>query len=509
MVKVEQWHANDNCVENHKIELPTNRLRLFSKLTPRCRIPFDRALEFANKEKITESLYPLFVHDIGALLYHPQNRTGTSANAANAAAERRQQRPVGGLLPGSHSLPQTNVHQQSSPNQAAPASQQAAASSSVSSQVSQSPHPLTSHSVSGRPSIDRSHTFPTPPTSASSLIGMSGSGNSYEWSAAQSMSNMQGGQPLSIDTGLSSTRSVPNTPATTPPGNGLPGVQQYQTTQGYDTTRQMYHAAPAHQAHYGSLPSMTRYGPNVQTNAYIKNEMAPPSRGVADQDQPAAEAKPADLIDHTADHVSHPAGPDTEAVHETDYAHAGNTQYGTSRGSYSYATGATESLAGEQGHIATGMTSPPQQNGSGRGTPRTASVSQSQWDGAYTTGQRPQSQQQQQPPSSNLYSVMADMRNGAANGNSATESYPTYSTPQYQMPNGAVQPLKRGREPDEQEMDPYGRPASREDDYDGLKRRKTVREDSVGGGAVGSPFDRDGSRQTARRQSVAASIRRR
>jgi protein SOK2 len=38
------------------------------------RIPFERALEFANKEKITELLYPLFVHNIGALLYHPINR---------------------------------------------------------------------------------------------------------------------------------------------------------------------------------------------------------------------------------------------------------------------------------------------------------------------------------------------------------------------------------------------------------------------------------------------------
>ncbi|KAN0095344.1 apses domain containing protein [Hyaloscypha variabilis] len=37
-------------------------------------IPFERALEFANKEKITELLYPLFVHNIGALLYHPINR---------------------------------------------------------------------------------------------------------------------------------------------------------------------------------------------------------------------------------------------------------------------------------------------------------------------------------------------------------------------------------------------------------------------------------------------------
>ncbi|KAF1849519.1 apses-domain-containing protein [Cucurbitaria berberidis CBS 394.84] len=44
-------------------------------------IPFERALEFANKERITEQLYPLFVYDIGALLYHPANRTGGKASA--------------------------------------------------------------------------------------------------------------------------------------------------------------------------------------------------------------------------------------------------------------------------------------------------------------------------------------------------------------------------------------------------------------------------------------------
>lgn len=461
----------------------------------------------------------MFVHDIGALLYHPQNqnRNGTSANAAVAAGERRQQRPMGGLLSGSQSLPQSNVHQQSSPNQqATPVSQHATSTvgsgGSSAGHVSQSPHPLTSHSGSGRPSIDRSHTFPTPPTSASSLIGMSNSGNSYEWGAAQSMANMQGGQPLSIDTGMSNTRSVPNTPASTPPGNGLSGVQQYQASHGYDATRQMYGAtgAPAHQGHYGSLPSMGRYGQSVQANnAYIKNEMAPPARTVApDHDQSTAEAKPADLLDQSADHVSHAPGPDAEAVHETDYAPGGNTQYGASRGSYPYAPGAPVSLAGEQGHMVAGMTSSPHQNGSGHATPRTASVSQTQWDGGYSTSQRPQSQHQQQAqqqaPSSNLYSVM-----GATNGNStATDSYSAYPT-QYNI-NGAVQPLKRGREPDDQSYDPYGRPSSRGEEYDGLKRRKTVREDSVGGGgAVGSPFNREGNNQPAVRQSAAVLSRRR
>jgi hypothetical protein len=32
-------------------------------------IPFERALEFANNEKITELLYPLFVHNIGSLIH--------------------------------------------------------------------------------------------------------------------------------------------------------------------------------------------------------------------------------------------------------------------------------------------------------------------------------------------------------------------------------------------------------------------------------------------------------
>lgn len=44
-------------------------------------IPFEKALEFANKEKITEMLYPLFVHNIGALLYHPVNHGGGGGHA--------------------------------------------------------------------------------------------------------------------------------------------------------------------------------------------------------------------------------------------------------------------------------------------------------------------------------------------------------------------------------------------------------------------------------------------
>ncbi|KAF9738978.1 KilA-N domain-containing protein [Paraphaeosphaeria minitans] len=39
------------------------------------RIPYERALELANQHRITEYLYPLFVHNIHAMLSHPVSRT--------------------------------------------------------------------------------------------------------------------------------------------------------------------------------------------------------------------------------------------------------------------------------------------------------------------------------------------------------------------------------------------------------------------------------------------------
>ena len=51
-------------------------------------IPFERALDFATKERITEVLYPLFVSDIKSFLYHPDNYERTAA--VLAAASQRQ-----------------------------------------------------------------------------------------------------------------------------------------------------------------------------------------------------------------------------------------------------------------------------------------------------------------------------------------------------------------------------------------------------------------------------------
>ncbi|EPE32706.1 DNA-binding of Mlu1-box binding protein MBP1 [Glarea lozoyensis ATCC 20868] len=53
-------------------------------------IPFEKALEFANRERITEKLYPLFVHNIGALLYHPANGGGNGGWARRESVQSQQ-----------------------------------------------------------------------------------------------------------------------------------------------------------------------------------------------------------------------------------------------------------------------------------------------------------------------------------------------------------------------------------------------------------------------------------
>lgn len=462
-------------------------------------IPFERALDFANKEKITEQLYPLFVHDIGALLYHPSNQTRASVGAgaaAMAAVDRSrrtdptQQRYLG--APTSSQPPSLHHHH--------------SMSNPIGAHMSQSPHAIQPHPSAGRPGLDRAHTFPTPPTSASSIMGMGNQGSSYEWSGTN-VQAIPGNQPLSIDTGLSNNRSVPTTPATTPPGTLQQGMQSYQTSQGYDNSRQMYSAPPAQPAQYNTQPHMMRYGQPLQANTYPKNEMAPPARAGGEPDQ-QVDSKPSDgMLGQPPEQVSHAPG-DEEAEHENEneYTHA-SAPYNGNRASYAYnPSAASGTLHAEHAHLSPEMTGSPHQNGSGRATPRTTTTAQNQWASGYTTPQRVQ-----QPPSSNLYSVMSsDTRGSAPNGNAAADTYqpantvPTYPSQAYAATtNGVSASNKRGRD-DEDEQDPYGRPNSRGvtgDDIDGLKRRKTMREENVGG-AVGGAFERDPTRIPQRTRSA-------
>src|SRR5436305_3037608 len=75
------------------------------------RIPFDRALDFANKERIIDQLYPLFVQDIKSFLYHPANYARTSAVMAAAAHRQTQSGPPS---MGSFSQPSSQISRRGS-----------------------------------------------------------------------------------------------------------------------------------------------------------------------------------------------------------------------------------------------------------------------------------------------------------------------------------------------------------------------------------------------------------
>ncbi|KAJ0109920.1 hypothetical protein J7T55_014721 [Diaporthe amygdali] len=127
-------------------------------------IPFERALHYANAEKITELLYPLFVHNIGALLYHPvnQNRTTQVMQAAGRRQRDNVEHPKAVPL---RSLPHPHDH----PADGLP---------------SQQPPSFIS-----RPLLDRAHTFPTPPASSSTIISSISEDYSYRPHILQSAEN--------------------------------------------------------------------------------------------------------------------------------------------------------------------------------------------------------------------------------------------------------------------------------------------------------------------------------
>ncbi|KAH7325991.1 hypothetical protein B0I35DRAFT_405305 [Stachybotrys elegans] len=421
-------------------------------------IPYERALDFANKEKITELLYPLFVHNIGALLYHPTNQNRT--NQVMAAAERRKQDPAPMRNPAPQGLPSLSQHHHQPMG------------------LPNSQPPLPSHSMA-RPSIDRAHTFPTPPTSASGVMPNMGNSDNFHWQG-QNLNGAQGNSQMTIDTGLSNARSMPNTPATTPPGSSLQSMQPYPSaTQAYDGPRQMYNAPPAQQSPYqptNGAPQDRMYG---QQAAYTKNEMGPPSN------RPTTAAPPGD---HQSDHKapngimsseqqSHGHGGEEEHEHETEYTHDSGA-YDTGRASYNYTAPGVGALANEANMAPEMNGSPNHAPASGRATPRSAAPPQPYYSQHTGYNTPPRVQQ----TSSSLYSVMSNDRapgNGAPGGdgyaptpdmgNSMANGYSN----QGQVVNGASNVLKRGREED----DDLSRGANDGPGSMGnldLKRRKTL-----------------------------------
>ncbi|KAI9816682.1 MAG: hypothetical protein M1826_001756 [Phylliscum demangeonii] len=472
-------------------------------------IPFERALEFANREKITHLLYPLFVHNIGALLYHPSNQPRPTGILS--AADRR--RPDGGRPPPTPQPPSALPHHHALPN------------GGMSGHLSGPPPPLAVGGHGARPGLDRAHTFPTPPTSAHSILGVGGADGAYGWSGPSL--GGPSGHPLSVDVGLSNARSMPSTPATTPPGASLQSMTAYGHGSAYDGPRPTY-AAPSPSPHPYASQGTARFGPPLPPSQYIKHEMGPPAARASgpgpEPDRTLESRSSTGLIGHgPAPDSFHPAPGEDEADHEHDaeYGHDGHAAaaaaaaaaYGSSRASYGYGGGsAVGGYPTDHAHLSPEINGSPGHHAtSGRATPRTSQTSQHAWGTDYQTPPRPQA------ASSNLYSVMSPDQYGKSAHTSATDdgyhaqlglagAMPTAyaapsqsqassaAAPSLTLSNGTASSSKRMREMDDESGRGTSRPASRGPhgeaaDLDGLKRRKTLRDDgsmSNGGGVGGS-----------------------
>ena len=299
-------------------------------------------------------------------------------------------------------------------------------------------------------------------------MGITNQGNSYEWGNQGMGSGVQSSQPLSIDTTLNNTRSMPTTPATTPPGSNLQGMQ-FQGSH-YDNTKPYYSTAPQSHAQYAPQP-MAGYGQNLPST-YLKSDMGPPSAR-APTDGEAGDAAKSDR--YAPSHA--PTTGEAVPEQESDYVQDGSAGYNSHRGSYTYTTNpSVNTLTGEHAQLTPELSSPSQQNGSGRMTPRTGGGPPPQWTSGYNTPPR-------SAAASSLYNIVSDTRGTPANGAPPSDSYsvsnsaPTYPTGMNgSMPTGT----KRMREDDE-----IIRPDSRGTEYDG-KRRKTITE--MNGPLAGPPL---------------------
>lgn len=295
------------------------------------------------------------------------------------------------------------------------------------------PHTISNQSAGGRPGIDRAHTFPTPPTSASSALGgMPPQGPGYDYMP----NGVSPGQPLSIDTGATNNaRSMPTTPATTPPGQTVQTMPPYSGHQPYDNKQHYYATTPSSQTGY-AMQNGVRFD-------HFKSDMGPPTA-------PSTANADSSQGDHKQEYSGH--GPaDGNDHHENGYMN-GNGNYSSGRPEYTNGAQFHHQLSPE-------MTSSPHQAGSGRGTPRTLPGSQPQWGGEYRT-----------PPQSNpgsMYHPTGDSRSSNPPG-----SVDNYASSGYQPS------LKRRRDDDDQDARPQSRDAYHTG-YD-QKRQKMARPETFG-----------------------------
>lgn len=374
-----------------------------------------------------------------------------------------------------------------------------------------------------RPEMSRAVSFPipTPPSSASS-INMNGSEN-FHWNQPNMISN-SGTAPLAIDTVINSSRSMPTTPATTPPGGTLQQLQQFNPSGNFNEPR----SSPLYAPQAQNLPqstvsqqNMTRFGPPLPQPHYMsqpRDNMPPPnsraqntSRPSSSPNNPDGQLKDENGIEEQGTGEEEQEAGEEEADHEPEH------EYDSSVNQYNNINGRGYFQPGDTPHLSPDMTGSPNHQGpgtpnrsvystpninvsrnidNGGSTPRTGSTpQQQQWvpQSGYSTPPRGTTNTSGVRPSAPARSIYNNMIGdgtdrtveGSNGGN--TDNYNhgigVPVTPNQSQTFGNINgPNKRIREMDE---DGHGsRPSSRGDDERGasdeigLKRRKTISQPS-------------------------------
>lgn len=210
------------------------------------RIPYERALDYANREKITESLYPLFLHNIDQLL--SQTNPGGPLSIAGHTV--------------SSKLAQSKEDSSSSASDTTPG-RPGSSKRIVAPETNGGPahHPSQSNgppSAQPRPGLERAHTLPQPPTMASSMA-VSNGGGSFEYGNVSTAPAHHSHYD---------SRSLPASPVGPPPDHAGPPVPQgYVMSPTYDTRPSV------------SGPPMPAPYPTPASYYSSKGDMGPPPRG--------------------------------------------------------------------------------------------------------------------------------------------------------------------------------------------------------------------------------------
>lgn len=435
------------------------------------RIPFERALDFANKEKITELLYPLFVHNISALMYHPMNSLRTNAILQAVERKRMEQQPPYGP-------PRRNPADLILPSSQPPPPLQFSSMQGVGAQYPMGGAVQHQGGSMPKPEMTRSMSFPTPPNTSDSTY----------WNQPQG---------LAIDT--VNSRSMPNTPATTPPNSSLGQQMPQYPAQNYSEPRSATVGGYPQSMQPQLNQSMARFGaPLHQPSSYMdqgRDSMAPPpthqngSRPSSRQNDGEGKDEQGGPIGEVVDEqpVHYQPAPEHETERKEDeYGHSQGGQSVPS--AYNNAPRSAYYPPEHTPHLSPDLSGSPSQQGAGTpnsrayststqpidpqtgSTPRSATAPQQQWlqSGGYNTSPRGTDQAlSRQPPQRALYGMDSDR--DSQSGGYASQGY---------MSGGSN---KRIRELDD-ETEQDSRPASRESDAAetmNMKRRKTMSQGSL------------------------------